>query len=350
MSQSLCLKIQNELINKYNSGISISQLEKDYNITKYLIKKCLIKNNIIIRSKIISLNTNEICLLYEKYRSFNKVAKYFNVDYSVIKRILIKNNVEINSKPYRKYALNELYFDNIDSEDKAYFLGLLYADGCVSKNGYNVCLSLKNNDKLILEKFSQILFNKNLVFDKKSNQYPYNTYSLLNINSKIFNASLKSIGCVSAKSLILEYPKLNENLNSHFIRGYMDGDGHISQKNKIFVITSTLNFCQKAAEILNQTGAHIFIYKYKNIYRLTSHGRNNITKILNWLYKDSSIYLERKYSIYNNIINESTPYYSELEKDTIIQLNDKNISISNIALLLNKSKNGIKKFLNKNNK
>ena len=78
------------------------------------------------------------------------IEKQYHIDMRTIKNILNKNNIEYNKKIYRKHIINEKYFDSIDSEDKAYFLGLLFADGCVAKNGYNICLTLKNNDKHIL--------------------------------------------------------------------------------------------------------------------------------------------------------------------------------------------------------
>lgn len=56
----------------------------------------------------------------------------------------------------RKYSLNESYFEKIDSEEKAYFLGFLFSDGSVSK--YSLNLSLAEVDKEILEKKSRKIY------------------------------------------------------------------------------------------------------------------------------------------------------------------------------------------------
>ena len=92
----------------------------------------------------------EIITSYQEGNYLRAIEKQYHIDMRTIKNILNKNNIEYNKKIYRKHIINEKYFDNIDSEDKAYFLGLLFADGCVAKNGYNICLTLKNNDKHIL--------------------------------------------------------------------------------------------------------------------------------------------------------------------------------------------------------
>ena len=59
------------------------------------------------------------------------------------------------SELQRKYNIDETFFDVIDTEEKAYFLGLLYADGCNATNRNAVILSLKEDDKEILEKIKQ---------------------------------------------------------------------------------------------------------------------------------------------------------------------------------------------------
>ncbi len=55
----------------------------------------------------------------------------------------------------RKKIYNENYFETIDSEDKAYFLGFIFADGCVTNDSkkyrYQLTLKLHSKDVGILE-------------------------------------------------------------------------------------------------------------------------------------------------------------------------------------------------------
>jgi len=158
---------------------------------------------------------------------------------------------------------------------------------------------------------------------------------------------LRSHGCVSAKSLILKYPgNLREDLHQHFIRGYFDGDGMLNVKHRMFNITSTEDFCSKVKEILEKyTNSNLYIVKYKNIFRCVSHGRNNITNILNFLYQDSNFYLNRKYQLYQQLLIEPTIYFSNSEVNNFISLNNDGYSYSEIAKIFNCSPNGVKKAI-----
>ena len=57
----------------------------------------------------------------------------------------------------RKYPIQEDFFDVIDTEEKAYVLGLLYADGYNNTDRNSVSLSLKESDKEILEKVTSLI-------------------------------------------------------------------------------------------------------------------------------------------------------------------------------------------------
>jgi len=291
----------------------------------------------------------EIIKAYQNGDYFRKIEKQYHIDIRTIKNILNKNNIKVKKRIWRKHIINEKYFDSIDSEDKAYFLGLLYADGCVAKSGHNICLTLKNNDKHILEKFAEFVYNSpnNVICDRVSKQKPYNTYSYLNINSSYMCNILRSHGCVSAKSLVLKYPNnLTEDFYSHFIRGYFDGDGSISIKSKIFSITSTENMCNKIKEILEKnTNSNLQVFKYKNIFRCVSHGRNNITNILNFLYKGSNIYLNRKYELYKKMLAEPTPYFDNEEINNFISLKNNGYSYNKISKIYDCSPGGVKKAI-----
>lgn len=70
--------------------------------------------------------------LYNKLGSSVDVGKLFNVGHKVITKILKEKGVDRVARKNRQYKINEYYFDNIDTPNKAYILGFLYADGCNS--------------------------------------------------------------------------------------------------------------------------------------------------------------------------------------------------------------------------
>ncbi len=53
------------------------------------------------------------------------------------------------------YKINDYYFSDIDTEDKAYFLG---TDGYINDKRKYVYLTLQETDKDILEKFNKFIF------------------------------------------------------------------------------------------------------------------------------------------------------------------------------------------------
>lgn len=93
--------------------------------------------------------------------SMNSLAKLYKCDYSTISSILRRNNIEKFSHGTHiiNYKLEESYFDNINTQEKAYFLGILFADGCNHSNKNQVSIALKEDDKELLIK----LFNKRIL-------------------------------------------------------------------------------------------------------------------------------------------------------------------------------------------
>jgi intein/homing endonuclease len=213
----------------------------------------------------------------------------------------------------RKYNIDENFFDLIDSEERAYFLGLLFADGCnfTKKNTVSIGLQERDKDVLVLLR-DAIKTNKPLYFVNRNKSHPtwQNQYKLVIHNKKI-SATLDSLGCHNKKSLILRFPRkgiIPTNLISVFIRGYFDGDGciYIDKNNKKDYwaancsITSTQNFCDNIKKILlDVLGICSFFekprkYHNKNTRVLRIGGNQQVLKFLNWIYKDSKICIARK--------------------------------------------------------
>lgn len=126
---------------------------------------------------------------------------------------------------------------------------------------------------------------------------------------------LTKLGCMPAKSLILEFPKwlIDPVLQRHFIRGYFDGDGSIYSKEPTktghidygWQITSTQSFCENVYDIMRrETDCQFYLAKCSNniTYTLSSGGNLQVQKIMNWLYRDATIYLPRKYEKYLTLL------------------------------------------------
>lgn len=107
--------------------------------------------------------SNDIINAYINGETALSISKRYNTHDNTIRRILKNNNVEIrgNKITSRKYNVNENYFDNIDTPNKAYILGLLYADGNNHIKNNTVSIALQEEDVEILR-----LINKEIESDR----------------------------------------------------------------------------------------------------------------------------------------------------------------------------------------
>lgn len=248
----------------------------------------------------------------------NQIGKEFVISHHSIAHVLDRNGIPRSSKTGKRiYAINETYFDKIDTPNKAYILGFFYADGCNNKKKFTVSMSLQEEDQEILEKIRlEIGSERPLEYIDYSNKhdggYHYkNQYRLLLFNSHMCDV-LEQHGMVPRKSLVLTFPEfLPTELHSHFIRGYMDGDGCIVKSNTHNItysanLLSTNEFCQKVKEIVKkEVGINSSIYDAPNKNGISKYlvvaGRNNTKKFLDYIYTDAELYMERKFQRYQEL-------------------------------------------------
>lgn len=224
-----------------------------------------------------------------------EISKRLGISRNTVSEILKNNNIIIKGrKGYHKYSFNEGYFDKIDNEHKAYWLGWLFSDGYNQQNKNTVKLQIQAKDKKILELFKKDINYNGPIRNTSNNQ------NLIFLISAKFSYRLAQLGCIQNKSLVLKWPnELSENLVRHFIRGYFDGDGCISGKGNYFQLTviSTENICNKINE---------YFTPLIGVKKLENHPNNNITKryriggnkqikkLYDYMYNNSTVCLERK--------------------------------------------------------
>jgi len=204
-----------------------------------------------------------------------------------------------------KYC-NRKYFETIDTEEKAYFLGFMFADGYVvqdKRHIWRVGLELHKRDKNIIKRFSRALCSEHPICQKRGRETVY-----IQIGSKEMAQDLIKHGCVPRKSLILKFPTtVPEHLLRHFIRGYSDGDGcvywNFDKKFPTSIrcdwkLLGTKEFLEGVAEVLEKNlDVKSNIRKQDNIYQIQIRRNVDFYKCLDWLYKDANktLYLKRKF-------------------------------------------------------
>jgi hypothetical protein len=135
------------------------------------------------------------------------------------------------------------YFENIDTKSKAYWLGFLYADGCVFiyKGFKRLEIAVKIDDDWIIDSFIQAIQPITKKFLKLQHML-----SAIRINSQKICDDLISHGCVPRKSKIIELPVLDSReLYLAFLLGFFDGDG---TQNKTMITCGSLKFLEQIKE------------------------------------------------------------------------------------------------------
>lgn len=271
------LRVEIDQLMFYNEGVIVIKQET---INKYMLGKDM----------------------YAKGESICKISKELNISRSRFSLFLKENNVDVERYPHKKY-INEKIFERIDTEEKAYWLGFLYADGAVSSGNRNdIELSLSISDLNHVDKFKKFIeFEGKLIKDYYRCRVSFK-------NKKIKNDLIK-LGCTPKKSLTLTFPteiQVPNNLIHHFVRGYFDGDGSvtITEKTRCINFVGTYDMLYHICKLSNINGK---IYKANSIsdkvYRIQTSNKKDIVNMYNFLYKDCTIFMQRKFDKYKTLID-----------------------------------------------
>lgn len=220
----------------------------------------------------------------------------------------------------RIYSLNENIFDKINTPETAYWFGFILADGCISKtkNGYNktIQIKLKADDSHHLEKFNKFVdTNKPLSFitSKSNNKVKVEVKAVQQIISsgKMVDDLLKN-GCFYNKSKTLLYPFINKELENHFIRGLLDGDGSL-------YIVKGKKANHKNNLGINYIGTLSMVSGFKNALSFLNCGNIYQEKRSENCYYFTAVLNEDKsYLLYNYLYGLNYYPYLDRKKDKII--------------------------------
>lgn len=353
-------KIISILIKKYQDGIKVSELVKKYGISKCSIRYLLKINGIDLGRDIkrLPLTEKETKTLIKEFRDGDRVksiCKKYNLSVSGVSKILHRNKIQLryDGKPikqdtldaiimckiggmtgvqiskklgtkasntranlhyhgyklgrkvfYRyKHSLNDDYFSIIDSDEKAYFLGLLFADGNVCNSADRINIYLQEKDGYIIRRFKKCLSFTGKLCKKVSKKPNHSNQIYINVSSKRIKEDLAKLGCVPRKARILKFPIIDDKYFWSFFRGYFDGDGCISVKKSKFgivsrriMIVSCIDFNLKLkAILLDKYGiASSISRRYERCSCLTISRKDCIDLIYESIYKNATVFMKRK--------------------------------------------------------
>ena len=256
---------------------------------------------------VIAWTDEQVAYIINKYLNENytlkQLGKEFNCSYPTIRNLLNKHKIKSRGNK-QGYPRDEFYFNKIDTEEKAYWLGFLYADGCVHSNNYEISVNI--TDKEHIEKFKAAIkaFNHNIT-EIQDKRFPNaKTLYQFSIKDKQLHQDLIKWGCIPQKSLLInKIPNIPRDYVSHFLRGYFDGDGSLhylrGTNNYRISFVGTKDFLNDIQKEL-QTNVSLQSNIAGKAYVLQIAGRRQIERILNYLYNNSkeNNRLNRKYQKY----------------------------------------------------
>lgn len=307
-------EIIDKVISLRKQKVGYKKIARELNLTFGQVSDILINNGLY--SHVTMPDEETIKVLIDNYNnhSVKELSKMTGIGQERIMSILKIKQVKL--RPFGSHKnyynnINHNYFKVINDEHKAYWLGFLYADGYNNEKLYQVEMTLKYEDKYILEELKK---DCESIYDIK--------YKEVNLNGKVFpcnrltlyskeiSKDLKKLGCMQKKSLIIKFPteeQVPDNLIHHFMRGYFDGNGCISGNN--FMLNSTKDFLDEYIKRL-RNNTDISKAGYFSVdgqgHRWSHASKRDLQKIFNFLYKDATIYLHRKYNKFvknNNSLN-----------------------------------------------
>lgn len=237
----------------------------------------------------------EDSFLFKNYPEFEGSLKDFcklmNRPYwSVCSRVSIlgiKKIKKVNRKS--QYEINNEYFKEIDSYEKAYWYGFIWADGSVGDNSFG--LALQCRDLYLIERFRDCISSTHKI--RKHNKYKTNCFSFTN---KRFVQYLNKLNVIRRKTYSNLTPIISDEYFFSFLLGLFDGDGHF-KKYGGFSITSnpaTANWVKDNIKRLLNVDCKIRLTQSFAI-KVELDKKFEVMKVFKEMYKNIDFYLFRKF-------------------------------------------------------
>lgn len=223
---------------------------------------------------------------------------------------------------HRKYNLDQTFFEKIDNEEKAYWLGFLSGDGTITENKVRIRLAIK--DKLHLKKFKRAV-------RWTGKDYYHKDTAAIEVHSRSLKMmkDLARYFVTSRKTYTVKFPNISKSLEKHFIMGLFDADGCINKATRVtqgksgqiyifyggeFSIEGNKEFVSAIQSRLAELGLSINSINYlgKTINRVRYGGINQLRIIYKYFYEDADVFLERKKKLYGDILKN---YHCEIIRE-----------------------------------
>lgn len=269
----------------------------------------------------ISDYSEQINALYSEGKNAYEISKALNFKYmqpvyNYFKKMGWERLKRTEYNHHVIYSSDQTFFNKIDTEEKAYILGFIAADGHIDGKRYKINISLQDSDYPLLEKIKKAIKSDHPIKRGilKENPYKKSNNKILkqcsfSINGKNLVTPLINMGLANNKTYTLNASIMDyipNHLVRHFLRGYLDGDGNITWGKKyssgykyIIQVCGNKDFLLGSFQKYFPSNCSLHKDKQsKQTYTWKIACKKEVMKFLTYLYGDSTIYLDRKYDIY----------------------------------------------------
>lgn len=322
-----------EFYKKNKDTLTVKECAKKFNITSNSGYTYLKKAKIVPQQHLKWCADREIAKeaaqYYAKHElvSVKEVAKKFGLTSWYVTKALENAGIaihddkiaHINGRAYlaranvanrrNVYTCNHDFFEKIDTEEKAYWLGFIAADGSIVQDESVITIGLAIRDYDHIHRFKMAIQANNPIREYKARlntlDKSYESCSI-SITSRKMADDLKDKNVLHHKSKNEIPPNIPSHLYRHFIRGFFDGDGWIckyerecGKNNFRWEIgfgssRKMLSFIKEQAKVYADADFKE-PYVFSSIYKTIACTTLDIFKFIHWIYDDMSVYLPRKY-------------------------------------------------------
>lgn len=242
---------------------------------------------------------------FKEFKTPSKVADETGYPRTCITRYALKYNI-YNPKYNRskRNYVDENYFKEIDTKEKAYFLGFIMADGNVyqkSDGKYQFSIKIKATDKDILYKFAKAInFDPSNIKEREEVRGTMTTRCAeIKIYNQVFCNNLIDKNVIPRKTGKEVMPDIKKKFKRDFIRGYIDGDGWIGKSQpQVGFCSSSLKIMEQMVNyIKSELNIELKIIDQKDCYVVKTYAKKKVYQLIKHFYYKDCISLDRKKSI-----------------------------------------------------
>lgn len=238
------------------------------------------------------------------------LGRMYGVYPSSIRASLRRSGVTPNNYTRR---FNTNAFDDLNTEAACYWLGFIFADGCTVKSGFSI--NLKRADASHLARFRAFMqAEEPLSYNISYAAGRPNERVTFRINDRNFGRKLAAMGIQRGRPDSEQHLKLIPcEMLHHWFRGLFDGDGcahktgkltFLAQEPILALLRDTLRSINTLTLRSNAPDGPKII-RYRNIDRLSFHGVSQCRRIADYLYRDATVWMERKRNIIDSWTSQS---------------------------------------------